>query len=149
MLPVFAGWTAAPALSYATPMDQGPYIGSLPGEPLPDSGRPPVVLWYFIYCIALALVYLAMIGLLVVALAIEPSTKLEDIIIFSVLAVLCLPFAAFYGAAPFLPNKPWVWTYGIVAIAIGMTSACCLPACIPLLIYWMKPETKRYFGKPQ
>jgi hypothetical protein len=28
-----------------------------------------------------------------------------------------------------------------------MTSACFLPACIPLLIYWIKPDVKAYFGR--
>jgi hypothetical protein len=28
-----------------------------------------------------------------------------------------------------------------------MTSVCCIPACVPLLIYWIKPETKAYFGR--
>jgi hypothetical protein len=29
-----------------------------------------------------------------------------------------------------------------------MTSACFLPFCIPLLIFWLKPEAKHYFGRP-
>jgi hypothetical protein len=33
-----------------------------------------------------------------------------------------------------------------VIICLGMTSACFLPVCIPLLIFWIKPETKLYFG---
>ena len=57
--------------------------------------------------------------------------------------VLCIPFAI----TPLLPAKPWVWIYGIVLIAIGMTSACCLPATIPLLVFWIKPEVKSYFGR--
>jgi hypothetical protein len=32
-------------------------------------------------------------------------------------------------------------------MAIGMTSCCFLPFLIPLLIYWLKPETKAYFGR--
>lgn len=42
---------------------------------------------------------------------------------------------------------PWLWTYDLVIICLGMTSTCILPASIPLLIFWLKPETKRYFGK--
>lgn len=131
-------------------MNQGPYIGSLPGEPPPGLDRPPVLIWYQIYCGALAVVYVAVIALLVimlVAAARGASVKTEDLIIFGALSLTSVPFAVFYGAAPFLPNRPWAWTYGVVAIAIGMTSACCLPACVPLLIYWMKPEVKMYFGK--
>jgi len=46
-----------------------------------------------------------------------------------------------------LRPRPWLWTYDLVIICLGMTSACFLPACIPLLIFWLKPETKSYFGK--
>lgn len=35
---------------------------------------------------------------------------------------------------------------GIVAIAMGMTSACCMPAAIPLLIFWINDKTRKYFG---
>jgi len=61
------------------------------------------------------------------------------------LMIVGVPFAIFFGAAPFLPKRPWAWIYGIVAIAFGMTSPCCLPASIPLLIFWIKPETKAFF----
>jgi hypothetical protein len=46
-----------------------------------------------------------------------------------------------------LRPRPWLWTYDLVVICLGMTSACILPASIPLLIFWLKPEAKRYFGK--
>jgi hypothetical protein len=53
------------------------------------------------------------------------------------------------SAAPFLlPARPWVWIYDLVVICLGMTSACFLPATIPLLIFWIKPEVKAYFGRP-
>jgi len=131
-------------------MNQGPYISPMPGEPPAGMDKPPVVLWYQIYCIGLAVLYVSVLGFMVVMGVIAArgaSMKPEDLIVSGVVAVMCVPFAVFYAAAPFLPNKPWAWTYGIVAIAIGMTSACCLPACVPLLIYWMKPETKMFFGR--
>ncbi len=57
-----------------------------------------------------------------------------------VLIVVCfLPFV--------LAPRPWLWAYNLVIICLGMTSACYLLVCIPLLIFWLKPETQRYFGK--
>lgn len=47
----------------------------------------------------------------------------------------------------FLPRRPWAWTFHLVMICIGLTSPCFLPLCIPLLIWWFKPELKAYFGK--
>jgi hypothetical protein len=43
-------------------------------------------------------------------------------------------------------RKPWVHTMGTVMIALGMTQICCLPVLIPILITWLKPETKSWYG---
>jgi len=43
--------------------------------------------------------------------------------------------------------RPWLWTYDLVLISIGPRNICMLPASIPLLRDWHKPETKSYFGK--
>ncbi|MGB7159266.1 MAG: hypothetical protein WBD40_14450 [Tepidisphaeraceae bacterium] len=58
-----------------------------------------------------------------------------------------VPLAAVFGVAPFLPRRPWVWIYDLVLICLGLTSICCMPATIPLLIFWLKPEAKAWFGK--
>ncbi len=56
---------------------------------------------------------------------------------------LAVPFTM--GAI--LKPRPWVWIFDLVLICIGMTSPCCMPASIPLLIFWIKPETRAYFGR--
>ena len=60
----------------------------------------------------------------------------------------CLGFALTIPviAAFFLPNKPWVWVYHLVMICVGMTG-CTVVFSIPLLIFWLKPEVKAWFGK--
>ena len=63
------------------------------------------------------------------------------------LLLIALPFFGACLLPLVLKPRPWLWTYDLVIICLGMTSACFLPACIPLLIHWMKPETKAYFGK--
>lgn len=118
---------------------------------------PKVLKWYKAYCVMIGLMYLLVFGVGICLLVIEPSVlgtdpndleKLEEIKIQSVImVVLGLIFATPYSVAPFLPKKPWVWVYGIVLIGITMSSCCLLPLAIPLLIYWIKPETKYYFGK--
>jgi hypothetical protein len=40
-----------------------------------------------------------------------------------------------------------LWVYDLVVICVGMTSFCCMPVCIPLLIFWIKPEVRAYFGR--
>jgi hypothetical protein len=65
---------------------------------------------------------------------------------FGVMLAVSAPLAALFGIAPLLPKRRAAWIYGFVTIGIGMTSACCLPATIPLLLFWIKPETKEFFS---
>jgi hypothetical protein len=52
---------------------------------------------------------------------------------------------AMFGAAPFLPKRRWVWIYDLVLICLSFTG-CCIAFGIPLLIFWLKPETKAFFN---
>lgn len=56
--------------------------------------------------------------------------------------VVMLPL---YGVAPFLPRGKVAWIYGIVLLAMGLTSCCFIAFSIPLFIFWLKPETRAYF----
>jgi hypothetical protein len=111
---------------------------------------PPVWKWYLAYAISLAIVYVvcALSGVVIIVAAYfaSPEERVQLLLTGSLLFVFCVPFAGAVGAVPFLPRKPWAWTYHLVMICMGMTSACCLPACIPLLIFWLKPETKAMFN---
>jgi hypothetical protein len=62
-------------------------------------------------------------------------------------AILGVVFGIVFLVALFLPAKPFNWIVGIVVIALGMTSCCLWPALIPMLIFWVKPETKAFFGR--
>ncbi len=111
---------------------------------------PPVWKFFVAYWAAMALLYLLCAVLGVLSFFVEPKNDEERItllitgVIFIALgAVLFLMFAA----APFLPKKPWAWVYDIVLIAVGLTSCLCLPVSIPLLIFWLKPEAKAFFGR--
>jgi hypothetical protein len=123
---------------------------------------PAVVKWYRLYCGALAFVYLVLVVLFFVGWFYLAAKGFDDpafrrqlegmpewfwLIYLGFLFGICLFLAGVYIAAFFLPRKPWVWIYHMILICIGFTSACCLPAAIPLFIYWLKPETKAYFGR--
>src|SRR5262245_22541688 len=79
---------------------------------------------------------------------VDPESP-EGLFIFIGLTFLVMGagLAAVYIAAMLLPPMPWLWTYNLVLICLGMGSACYLPICIPLLIFWLKPENKAYFGR--
>lgn len=51
-----------------------------------------------------------------------------------------------YILALFGGRKPWVHTLGTILIALTMTSICCMPISIPLLISYNKQEVKRWYG---
>lgn len=107
--------------------------------------------WYVAYCLLMALLYVVAIGGCAFLLLWPqiPDMEGEDATIlkmqFAVLLVLCVPLAVLFGIAPLLPKRRAAWIYGFITIGIGMTSACCLPASIPLLVFWIKPETKEFF----
>ena len=106
--------------------------------------RPGVVLWAKLYLGALSALYFA---LLLLAPFMMASGDEEAFIYGIVFFVIGLPCAILSLVPIFLPPKPWVWVWILVEIAFGMTSVCCLPIAVPLLIFWIKPETKRYYGK--
>lgn len=113
--------------------------------------RPKVIFWYNLYLWLLAILYVLVAGCGMVLLFL-PATALEmkepEKI---VSAVVCFAVGLPFAAASLLPfafyPKPWLWVYGIVMIAIGLTSCCFWPICIPLLIYWIKPDVQRHFGR--
>ena len=110
----------------------------------PSLPQPQKAVWWFkVYTGVLCFCYLAVAGFGIFLIFDDPAER-------SVGLVLLLFGIAFFGGCLvplILKPRPWLWTYDLVIICLGMTSACFLPASIPLLIAWMKPETKSYFGK--
>jgi hypothetical protein len=111
---------------------------------------PPVYRWFVAYSIFMALLYAFTALMGIFFLFMEPDAEMsaeEAKIMGSVMIAMGLLFCVPYAAAPFLPRQSWVWILGLVLICIGLTSACCLPACVPLLIFWLKPEMKAFYGR--
>jgi hypothetical protein len=109
-------------------------------------------LWYRVYCGVMAGMYFLLIFLGIFMATVVPPTRQyespqENLIIGIVYTVLGVVFFLIFAVALFLPRKSYNWIVGIVMMALGMTSCCFLPFLIPLMIYWVKPETKAYFGR--
>lgn len=109
--------------------------------------------WYRVYCASMAVLYIAVTVLGIVLLTVPLETREYDQqqlflmgIIYTILGVV---FFVVFAVALFLPRKPYNWIVGIVMMAIGMTSCCLMPAVIPLLVFWVKPETQAFFGRKQ
>ena len=141
---------------YDGPPDDRPFLmpaGMPPGAEYTHEERPPEGVYYFrIYaafmCVVCAGCVLLGLTIMVVPL-LSPKSSASD-----AEAWLGGFFYAFLGTLFFIPwvmtlfggRRPWVHTLGTVMIALGMTSLCCAPIQIPLLITWLKPETKRWYG---
>ena len=112
---------------------------------------PQTILWFRIYAIFLALIYVACVAGGAFFLTLDPSEAdmpLAWVNFFGWFFILIsLVFAVGFGFGAFLPRKPWAWVYGMILICIGMTSALFLPICIPLLIFWLKDPVNVWFGR--
>ena len=117
------------------------------------AAKPAVWTWFVVYAAVMALMYVV-VGVVGVVLIVGPSATAADadearqlFVTGVMLLVVSIPLALVFAVAPFLPRKPWTWVYDLILICLGMTSACLLPAAIPLLIFWIKPQTKAWFGR--
>ncbi len=99
----------------------------------------------------LALLYLLVVGFGAWVTIVQPETRQYEQDELAVLGMLYIIFGTVLflisTAALFLPAKPYNWIVGLVLICLGMTSCCFVPFLIPLLLYWIKPETKAFFGR--
>ncbi|MEA2746711.1 MAG: hypothetical protein QOI41_854 [Myxococcales bacterium] len=125
--------------------------------PSPDSfgrdARPRVILWFRVYSAVMMLVSLGFLGLAVLMgyAATRPEVAIDANaagapLAAIVLALLSAALVALYGVATFVPFKPWGWTVGLVAIALGLAGGSVIFA-IPLLVHWLKPQVRAAFAR--
>ena len=121
-------------------------------QPIDPNRMPGVWPCFLAYCIFMALVYLGfavLCGFIAVMAAADmdrdPDAAVALVMMIGV-AVLCVAMMFVYIVGPLLPRKKVAWVVGIVLIALGLTTCYTLPFAIPLLIFWIRPETKAYYG---
>jgi len=117
-----------------------------------ESQQPPaVIFWFKFYAGSLCFLYLLTAGFSFFFFFADPSQTEIPKVTAQLIGVFMLVVSLVLIAACLLPfllaPRPWLWVYNLVIICLGMTSACYLLVCIPLLIFWLKPETQRYYGK--
>ncbi len=113
--------------------------------------RPKVIFWFRVYAGLMTVIYVLLAASSLIFFLADPAdldTSKEGA---RLLGIVFLILGAVLAGVFFLPfiarPEPWLWIYDLVLICIGMTSACVLPVCIVLLIFWIKPETKAHFGR--
>jgi hypothetical protein len=110
--------------------------------------RPKVITWFVIYCVFLSLTSIIPIVTGIALLRAEADTPATlDKQPLPPVAYLIIGVLGFLTSivAPFLANRPWKWVYGLILICLAMPACCYLPITIPLLIFWVQPETREYF----
>lgn len=139
--------------SNPNPYQSGPEFTIRPATPRPVA-KPAVVMWFHVYAGILCFMYVLVAAVSLVFFAADAEMEREmDIPVGSgvpigvMFLVMGLGLAAATAVPFFVQPRPWVWIYDMVLICMGMTSACFVLACVPMLIFWMKPEVKAYFGR--
>jgi hypothetical protein len=56
---------------------------------------------------------------------------------------------ALFALTFFLPRNPWAWIYHLALIGLGLTDPCLFLPCVFLMVFWLKPQTRTYFGCDQ
>ena len=137
--------------TYERPRQPYPHIGtSTLNGPGTTTGE-NTFFWYRMYCGSLSLLYALIMVFGGFMAYMRPNTREysseETMVLGIIYALMGAVFFVVFLVATLLPAKPYNWIVGIVMIGLGMTSCCLWPAVIPLLIYWVKPETRSFFGR--
>ena len=113
--------------------------------------RPRVIVWYRVYAaFMLFLAFAFAVGAGFIAWA---QTRPEVAVLRGsgeaqtqamLLVLLGVGLVIFYSVATFLPLKPWGWTFGLVVIALGLTTPLII-ATLPMFLAWNKPLVKAAF----
>jgi hypothetical protein len=133
-----------------------------------DLARPPgVLVWYRVYCgIICALSFLDVLAGLALLLFLAyggpgdvpsagPGTPAEAYLALlrkfgPLLAALSigggLLMTALFGLTFFLPRNPWAWMYHLALIGLGLPDCLLFLPCLFLMIFWLKPDNRTYFG---
>lgn len=129
-------------------MDPSPYA---PPREVRDA-RPRVIFWFRIYAAAMTALSLAVLSL-AVASALSASGAITGapgdaspyyVALLTLGASLVL--AVLFAVATFVPYRPWGWSIGLLAIAMGLVSVSVFFA-VPLLVLWVRPNVKAAFAR--
>ena len=130
---------------------QPPAADPSPPIPQPLTGEPPkVILWYKIYLGILGVMYACVaaagIFLFVAPISADDLDDMEPKLMGGIYTVIGIVMLIPVIVGFFLPRSKGAWIFHLVMICIGM-SGCTIAGCIPLLIFWIKPEVKDYFER--
>lgn len=118
------------------------------GESPAAPSQPKCVFWFKVYAGIMAWIYACVVaagGVLIFLSRAEGERAL--LLVGGLYIALGAVFFIAYLLAFFFKPSPFSWVYHLVLICIGFGGCPTIAAAIPLLIYWIKPETKAFYGK--
>lgn len=124
--------------------------GLPPGHDLDarGSGPPAIVLFFRLYMGLITLTSLGTtIGLGVVFYNERPTSKddaLGQALVWAIFGSITTIMAALHAVGLVCPRRPWMYTFGAVVLGFSTLSCASLPFAVALLIFWLKPEVKRW-----
>lgn len=134
-------------MSQWTPPPQAQFA---PKSPDLNMETPSAVTYYRIYAGVLAVIYAALviagIGMLVASPSMSGKDQLEFIVYGVVFVVMGVPLAIASVVSMFLPQRKWAWFMHVIMAAMGTSSCCFAPFAIFIIIKYLEPDVKRYFG---
>lgn len=114
--------------------------------------RPKIMPWYHAFCwlMALSNVGLCLLGIWMVRdpYPFESELFKPDLIreVGWMAVGMGAVFTVLHAAMTWLPVKPWAWVSHLINILVPLIFCCPAVICVPLLIAWMRPEVKAYYG---
>lgn len=117
-----------------------------------SSQLPKAVFWFRVYAGCMAglygLVFLVGAACLIWGISsAPPADKPLFLVMGAMYGSIGFLFGVAYSLAFSFKPTPFAWVYHLVLICIGFGGCPTIAASIPLLIYWIKPEIRRYYGK--
>lgn len=117
-----------------------------PGFQPADEGEPQVILFFRIYAGLACFSGLATALFGVYRMVRERSSSGFDFSFWVILTILSSIAFFSHLIGILAPRRPWMHVVGIVLLGVGLLSSCLSWVVnVPLLIYWLKPEVKRWF----
>jgi hypothetical protein len=119
---------------------------------------PLVVVWYQTYCAAVAALWatgtVLSVGLVVWSGRVAEAWSMDPIaaVLFSVTLLLVMLFlTAVHIAGHRTANVPGTWNIHAIVLGLDLTTLFLWPAALPLLWFWLKPETRAWYlaGLPE
>jgi hypothetical protein len=113
---------------------------------------PRAVVYYRAYCFASA-----GLNLLLAAVSVWMIVRKEALAsewvpgsVWLLAGAMFLPTAVAFGLLNLwlsrVQRRPGHWAMHLGNICLGVASCCLTPLCLPLLLAWLRPEVKQWFG---